>query len=226
MGPVLASLAAAGVVGAGPHVDNRWFPLDPGTTLVYRGVKEGRRTRERFRVTHRTKLIDGVRCRVVDDRSWENGRLAERTKDYYAQDDSGTVWYFGEDTAELDAAGRVTSREGSWRAGREGARPGIFMPAHPRVGEHHFQEHFTGHAEDQFRVVTLHARVTVPYGTFSRALRTREWTTLEPGVVDAKYYVRGIGEVFEGSLKGPVERGRLVAIERPRGLRAAARGRG
>jgi hypothetical protein len=215
MGPALASVIAAGAVTLGPHVDNRWFPLDPGTTLVYRGLKEGRGTRERFRVTRRTKRIGAVRCRVVDDRTWANGHLAERTKDYYAQDASGTVWYVGEDTAELDAAGRVTSREGSWRAGRRGARAGIFMPAHPRAGEHHFQEHFKGHAEDQFRVVTRSARVTVPYGAFTHALRTREWTTLEPGVVDAKYYVRGIGEVFEGSRKGPVERSRLVAIRRP-----------
>ena len=214
MGPALASLIAAGAVTVGPNVDNRWFPLDPGTTLIYRGVKEGKRMRERFLVTRRTKLVAGVRCRVVDDRSWLNGHLAERTKDYYAQDSAGTVWYYGEDTAELDAAGRVTSREGTWRSGRNGARPGIFMPAHPRVGEHHFQEHFPGHAEDQFRVVSLRARVTVPYGTFTHALRTREWTTLEPGVVDAKYYVRGIGEVFEGSQKGPAERAHLVSIER------------
>ena len=211
----VAPLIAA-ASGFGPHVDNPWFPLKPGTTLVYRGVKEGKPTRERFHVTRRTKLIDGVRCRVIDDRSWENGHLAERTNDYYAQDRRGTVWYFGEDTAELDATGRVISREGSWRAGRGGARAGIFMPAHPRVGEHHFQEHDPGNAEDQFRVVSLNARVTVPYGTFRHALRTREWTTLEPGVVEAKYYVRGIGLVFEGSRKGPLERSRLVAVERHR----------
>jgi len=217
---IAAVAAALGVAAPAPaarpgaHVDNPWFPLKPGTTLVYRGVKDGKPTFERFRTTRRTKLVDGVRCRVVDDRSWENGHLAERTSDYYAQDAGGTVWYYGEDTAELDAAGHVTSREGSWRAGRKGARAGIFMPAHPRVGEHHFQEHDPGTAEDQFRVVSLRARVSVPYGAFGHALRTREWTTLEPGVVDAKYYVRGIGEVFEGSQKGPVERARLVAIER------------
>jgi hypothetical protein len=214
MEPFFTAIIAAGAVGLGAHVDNPWFPLKPGTTLIYRGVKDGRTTRERFRVVRRTKLIDGVRCRVVDDRSWERGHLAERTSDYYAQDAGGTVWYVGEDTAELDAAGHVVSREGSWRSGRHGARAGIFMPAHPRVGEHHFQEHYPGHAEDQFRVTSLHARVKVPYGTFRHALRTREWTALEPGVVDAKYYVRGIGEVFEGSQKGPLEQARLVSIER------------
>jgi hypothetical protein len=212
MGLLLTSLIAAGAMGAGPHVDNPWFPLKPGTTLVYRGVKDGTGMLERFRVTGTTKLIDGVRCRVVDDRSWQNGHLAERTRDYYAQDRNGTVWYFGEDTAELDASGRVVSRAGSWHSGRGAARAGIFMPARPHVGEHHFQEHDAGNAEDQFRVVSLQAHVTVPYGSFAHALRTREWTTLEPDVVDAKYYVRGIGEVFEGSQKGPAERSRLVAI--------------
>ena len=209
---LLAPLVLAAAM-AGPNVTNPWFPLKPGRTLVYRGVKDGRPTLERFRTTHRTKLIDGIRCRVVDDRSWESGRLAERTSDYYAQDAQGTVWYVGEDTAELDAGGHVTSREGSWRAGRDGARAGIFMTAHPFVGEHHFQEHYAGHAADQYRVVSLHAKVTVPYRRFTNALRTREWTTLEPGVIDAKFYARGIGTVLEASQKGPVERARLVAIE-------------
>jgi hypothetical protein len=198
---LLAPLVLAAAM-FGPHVTNPWFPLKPGRTLVYRGVEGGRPTVDRVRAT-RTKIIDGVRCRVVDDRLWQRGHLAERTKDYYAQDAAGAVWYFGEDTAELDAGGHVTSREGSWRAGRDGARAGILMTAHPRVGEHHFQEHYPGHAVDQYRVVSRR-------GT---RLRTREWTTLEPGVVDGKFYERGVGMVREASEKGPVERARLVAIE-------------
>jgi len=86
---LLAPLVLAAAM-AGPHVTNPWSPLKPGRTLVYRGVKDGRPTLERFRTTHRTKLIDGIRCRVVDDRSWEGGHLAERTSDYYAQDAAGS----------------------------------------------------------------------------------------------------------------------------------------
>ena len=164
----------------------------------------------------RTKVVGGVRCVVVDDRGYENGRLAERTSDYYSEDSHGNVWYFGEDTAELDAHGHVTSTEGTWHTGVDGARAGLFMPAHPRLGEQHRQEYYRGHAEDQFRVVSLRAPVTVPYRSFAGALRTREWTRLEPGVLDGKWYVRGIGEVAERSLHGPQETAELVSLRMPR----------
>lgn len=197
------------------HVDNPWFPLEPGTTFVYRGSKDGKPARDVFAVTHHTKLIDGARCVVVHDRVYLRGRLRERTTDYYSQDRHGTVWYFGEQTAELDARGRVTSTEGTWRAGVDGARPGIYMPARPRLGERHRQELFRGHAEDRFQVVDLNADITVPYGTFAHALRTKEWTPLEPGVLDAKYYVRGIGQVAERTVRGGSERAVLVDVVMP-----------
>jgi hypothetical protein len=162
------------------------------------------------------KRIRGVPCAVVRDRAYLDGRLRESTTDWYSQDAHGTVWYFGEATAELDARGRVTSTEGSWRAGRDGAREGIFMPASPRVGPVFAQEHYPGHAEDRFRVLSRRASVAVPYGTFTRrALMTAEWTPLEPGVRDRKWYVRGIGEVKEATVKGGDERAELVAFRRP-----------
>ena len=195
-------------------IDNPWFPLKPGTTLVYKGVKDGKPQRDVFKVTKRTKVVGGVRCLVVDDRVYASGHLGERTNDYYVQDADGNVWYYGEDTAELDSHGRVTSREGTWHTGVHGARPGIFMPAHPRVGETHRQEYLKGHAEDQFAVLSLNARIRTPYRSFRHALRTKEWTRLEPGVVDNKYYVRGIGEVFEGTVKGPKETAVLVRVRR------------
>ena len=122
------------------HIDNPWFPLVPGTTYIYRGMKDGEPSREVLRVTNRTKLIQGARCTVLEDRLYLSGRLEERTTDWYAQDEKGTVWYFGEDTAELDEQGRVTSREGSWQAGVDGARAGIYMPADPKVGQSVRQE--------------------------------------------------------------------------------------
>src|SRR5919198_3584206 len=112
-----------------------WSPLRPGTTLVYRGVKDGKPSRDVVHVTGATRRIAGVTCTAVSDRLYLRGRLAERTTDWYAQDKAGNVWYFGEDTAELDAHGKVKSREGSWLAGGNGARAGPFMPAPPRVGQ-------------------------------------------------------------------------------------------
>jgi hypothetical protein len=125
------------------------------------------------------------------------------------------VWYYRERTAELNRRGRVISREGSWLAGRRGARAGVFMPAHPRVGQTAAPEHFPGHAEDHSRVVICHATVRVPFGGFRRrALLTHEWTPLEPKVLDGKWHIKGIGEVRETALKGPVENAELVCFHR------------
>ena len=201
-----------GPAGFATKIDNPWYPLTPGTTLVYRGVKDGKAARDELAITHETAVIDGVRCTVLHDRLYLGGRLFERTTDWYAQDKQGNVWYFGEATAELDRNGHVTSTEGSFRAGRDGARAGIFMPAHPEIGDAFRQEYYKGHAEDHFQVLSLAASVTVPYITSSKALLTKEQTPLEPGVVDHKYYVRGIGTVLEQAIKGGTERLALVAV--------------
>jgi hypothetical protein len=193
-------------------VTNRFFPLKVGRTLVYTGTKDGKKALDIFTTTAHTKIIAGVRTRVVEDRLYLDNVLEERTSDYYAQDKCGNVWYFGEDTATLDAAGRVISTEGSFHAGVGGAQPGVFMQAHPQLGRRFRQEWSAGQAEDTFRVLALSTRIRVPYGTFRRALRTEESTALEPEVLDNKYYVAGIGEVFEGSVKGPKEVLRLVEI--------------
>src|SRR5512141_380728 len=71
------------------RVTNRWFPLKPGTRMVYRGVKDGRRAVDVFFVTHRTRVIRGVTCRAVRDRLWLGGVLRERTMDWYAQSKNG-----------------------------------------------------------------------------------------------------------------------------------------
>ncbi|MDP9256230.1 MAG: hypothetical protein M3Q31_06725 [Actinomycetota bacterium] len=196
------------------HVDNPWFPLTPGTTYIYRGVKDGKPARDVLTVTHRTATIDAAPCVVVQDRLYLRGRLSERTTDWYTQDAKGNVWYFGEDTAELDASGTVTSTEGSWRAGVGKARPGIYMPAHPRRGQSARQEYLKGHAEDHFQVLSLRAAVAVPYASSTHALLTKEWTPLEPGVLDHKLYLRGVGTALEQSIKGGTERLALVALKR------------
>jgi len=220
MAKLLAELAALSLVagcGSASHrrIDNAWFPLRPGTSYVYAGVKDGKPSRDVVRVTNATRMIQGVRTTAVDDRLYVRGRLAERTTDWYAQDRAGNVWYYGEDTAELDPHGRVTSTEGTWRAGVNGARAGIYMPAHPHLGGSGIQEYYSGHAEDHFRVVALHAHVATPKLSSARALLTEEWTPLEPGVLDHKFYVRGVGTVLEQTVKGGDERNALVSVHFP-----------
>jgi hypothetical protein len=196
------------------RVDNPWFPLRTGSVARYRGAKDGKPSIDIVRVTAKTRRIRGARCVAVDDRLYLAGRLEERTTDWYSQDDRGNVWYFGENTAELDRKGRVTSTEGSWLTGRDGAKAGIFMPAHPRVGQSARQEYLKGQADDHFQILDVATRVRVPFVTTSRALLTKEWTPLEPDVLDHKYYVRGIGTVLEQAVRGPKEVNRLVSFRR------------
>ena len=215
-------LTALLLVGGNPNpsrfvhgVTNPWFPLPPGTTWTYRGVKDGKPSRDVVHVTGATKRIAGVVCTAVSDRLYLSGRLEERTTDWYAQDKAGNVWYFGEATAELDVRGKVTSREGSWLAGVDGAQAGVFMPAHPRVGFSARQEYYKGHAEDRFRVLSISARVHTPGASSRHALLTKEWTPLEPAVLDHKYYVHGIGTVLEQTVRGGDERNVLISVHRP-----------
>jgi hypothetical protein len=183
-------------------VTNSWFPLARGSVYVYDGQKDGKAARDVMTVTRKVKRITGIRAAVVSDRLFLNGRLAERTTDWYAQDRRGTVWYLGEKTAELNAKGKVTSTEGSFLNGRDGARGGIFMPLHPAVGQSFQQESFKGEAEDRFRILDLAATVTTPAVSSQNAMLTEETTPLEPGVVDHKYYVQGIGTVKEQQVAG------------------------
>jgi hypothetical protein len=201
-----------GPAGFVARIDNPWFPLRPGTVYRYRGVKDGQPSRDVLTVTAKTKVVEGIRCVVVHDRLDLHGRLEERTADWYAQDRAGNVWYFGEATAELKPNGSIRSREGSWQSGVDGARAGIFMPAHPRRGQHGLQEYYKGHAQDHFRVLSLTAKVQTPAVSSDSALLTREWTPLEPGVIDRKLYVKGIGTVLEQTVKGGDERNTLVSV--------------
>jgi hypothetical protein len=168
---LLLAALLAGCGGSGKHsgfsanVTNEWFPLRPGSVYHYRGVKDGEASREVMTVTHRTKTVDGAPCVVVTDRLYLRGRLEERTEDWYTQDDEGNVWYYGEQTAELDEHGDVKTTEGSWEAGKDGAQPGIFMYARPKVGERARQEYLKGQAEDHFQVLARAQTASVTFRT-------------------------------------------------------------
>jgi hypothetical protein len=197
-------------------VTNPWFPLARGSLYVYDGQKDGKQARDVMTVTHKTKSIAGIRAAVVNDRLFLNGQLAERTTDWYAQDKRGTVWYLGEKTAELNARGKVTSTEGSFLNGRDGAKGGIFMPARPAVGQSFQQEAFKGQAEDRFRILDMATSISTPAVSSQKAMLTEETTRLEPRVVDHKYYIQGIGTVKEqqvaGAPPGQGEVGTLVSF--------------
>jgi hypothetical protein len=192
-------------------IDNKYFPLKPGTTFVYKGNSGGDPERDVMSVTHSTKRIMGVKCVVVKDRVFAQGKLGEKTFDWYAQDNKGNVWYFGENSKEYKN-GHVVSTGGSWEAGKEGAKPGIIMQAHPKVGQTYRQEYSKGSAEDMARVLKLNGSAKVPDGSFHHVLVSKEWTPLEPGVAEHKYYAAGVGDIKEVSVKGPSETLELVGV--------------
>jgi hypothetical protein len=175
-------------------IDNPYFPLKPGTTYIYEGPTTQGFIHTEFAVTPNTKLIDGVTCVEVHDQVFTDGELTEDTLDWFAQDKGGNVWYFGEDSDEL-IHGRVSSIGGSWQGGVNGASPGIVMEAHPKVGDFYRQEFLLNNAEDTAGVLDLNQTVTVPAGTFHHCLETEEITGLEPGALEHKFYVAGIGNV-------------------------------
>jgi hypothetical protein len=196
-------------------IDNPYWPMRPGTRWVYRETEPGGpATRIVVTVTGRTKRVaSGVTARVVHDRATRRGRLVEDTYDWYAQDAEGSVWYLGEDTTAYRRGTPVSTR-GSWEAGRAGARAGIAMPAHPQVGQEYEQEFRAGVAEDRGRVLSLDEWVEVPRGLFRNVLMTKDFTRLEPDVLEHKFYARGVGPVLTLDVSGGASREELVSLSR------------
>jgi hypothetical protein len=175
-------------------IDNPYLPLKPGTTFIYEGITEDGNEHEEFQVTHQTKKILGVTCVAVHDVSKVDGVKVEDTIDWFAQDKSGNVWYFGELSQQFQN-GKIVGLEGSWTAGVDSAKPGIIMNAAPKVGDLYRQEFALGVAEDMGKVLSLNKSVTVPAGSFSNCLMTKDFSPLEPDAVEHKIYAPGVGQV-------------------------------
>jgi hypothetical protein len=195
------------------RVDHPFFPLPRGTRFVYSGFDEDKPLRDIIDVTRRDKTILGVKVVVVLDRVFIDGELAERTLDYFAQDNRGNVWYLGEDTKEYEN-GKVVTTAGSFEAGKNGAKAGIIMRAHPKVGQTTQQEDAPGVAEDKATVVSLDETVATPYRTFHHCIKTKDFTPLEPGALEVKFYCRGVGFVRGRDVSGGDVRQALTSIER------------
>lgn len=176
-------------------IDNPYFPLTPGTTYVYEGQTSQGLERDEFAVTKKTRVIMGVKCVEVRDTVRVDGKVTEDTFDWFAQDIDGNVWYFGENTHELES-GLISSIDGTFMSGVNGAKPGIIMKAHPVVGNFYRQEFDLGNAEDFAEVTGLNSSINVPVGKFHRCLKTKETTPLEPDLLEDKYYCRGVGNVL------------------------------
>jgi hypothetical protein len=191
------------------RIDNPYWPMAPGNRWVYR---EGDQ-RTVVQVTDRAKRILGIPATVVHDVVTEDGALVEDTWDWYGQDKDGNIWYLGEATKEFEN-GKVKSTEGSWEAGVDGAEAGIIVPAKPKVGMTYRQEYLKGEAEDAADVLSVDKRATVPYGSFDELLETKDYTPLEPKLIENKYYAKGVGPVLGITVSGGSDRATLLSFSK------------
>jgi len=206
------------------EIDNEYWPMEPGTRWVYRETDEqGHELRVVVTVTSETKdIANGATARVVRDTVTRQGDVVEDTFDWYAQDPDGTVWYLGEDTAEFED-GRLTTTEGSFEAGRDGALAGVIMPGDPAVGQAYRQEFYLGQAEDNGAVLSLDERAEVPAAHYDRALLTKDTSTIEPDVLEYKLYAPGVGPVLTLGVSGGAGREELLEVGMiPAGVATAA----
>jgi hypothetical protein len=191
------------------RIDHPYWPMRPGTRWTYRQTDEHGDRRIEVTVTDRTRTILGIRARVVRDVVTEDGEVTEDTHDWYAQDDKGNVWYLGEDARKLED-GEVTSRQGSWQAGVDGAEPGILLPARPSPGMVYRQEYRGTVAQDTAAVLSLDQRAKVSSGLFEHVLITKEFTPLEPKLLKHDFYALGVGPVLSLTVAGGSDREELL----------------
>ena len=169
---------------------NQYFVMEPG----YQVVLEGGGTKLQITVLNETKTVDGVATRVVEEKEWKDGKLAEISRNYFAMcAQTKDVFYFGEDV-DLYKNGKVADHEGTWTAGKAGAKPGLFMPSRPLLGARFYQEIAPKVAMDRVEVVSTDETVTTPAGTFHHCVHLKETTPMEPDV-SHKYYAPGVGMI-------------------------------
>ena len=196
-------------------ITNRYWPMEPGAQWTYREIDEEGKTLDVVVTvsTETKKVANGVTARVVRDTVTADGEVVEDTFDWYAQDDAGNVWYLGEDTAEFED-GEVSSREGSWEAGKDGAQPGIIMPAEPADDMKYRQEYSKGVAEDNGEILGAEEYVDVPAGHYDDVVLTKDTNALEPDVLEYKLYAPNVGPVLALGVSGGGGREELVKFDK------------
>ncbi|MGI0015969.1 MAG: CHRD domain-containing protein, partial [Nitrososphaera sp.] len=191
-----------------PNGSNSYFFLEPGYKLVLEGQEDGAAVQLIVTVLNATKTVDGVETRVVEERESEDGELIEVSRNYFAIcTQTGDIFYFGE-KVDVFEDGQVT-HPGEWLAGEGDNRPGIIIPAEPKVGMKYYQEIAPGVAEDRAEIISVNEVVVTPAGTFEQVLKVEETNPLESGEKEYKYHAPGVGLIQDAELK-------LVEYELPK----------
>ncbi len=195
-------------------IDNPYLPFPAGASWRYEGTADGEAEIIEVTVTGERKEIMGISAVVVRDTVSVVGAVVEDTYDWYAQDAQGNVWYLGEDVKDFEN-GQVVSTAGSWEAGVDGALPGIVMPGVPAPGDPYRQEYYAGEAEDMMQILEVGSSLTAGGRVYDDVVRTRDWSPLEPDVVEEKAYARGVGKIVERKTIGGDGFAELVSSSLP-----------
>lgn len=190
---------------------NTYFILDPGHTVTLEGNEGQIRVQVIIKVLDQTEMVDGVNCRVVEERESKNGKIVEISRNFFAIDPAtNNIYYFGEDVDNYGPDGRVRDHSSAWRSGVNGARFGMIMPGQAAVGQKYYQEQAEAdEAMDRAEHISISETMESPAGRLTNCLKTEESSPLEPGHVSVKMYAPGIGMIRDGALQ-------LVSCQRAR----------
>jgi hypothetical protein len=181
---------------------NRFFILEPGYRLFLTGENdEGAKVELEITILDKTKKVDGVMTRVMEERESEDGELVEVSRNFLAMcEQTSSVFYFGEEVDDYED-GKIVGHDGAWLAGKNGAKAGLLMPGLVLLNSKYMQETAPGVAMDRARIVTMDEEIRTPAGKFEQVLKIWETTPLEPGVNEFKFHAPGIGLVQDKELK-------------------------
>ena len=215
VGLAIAFNAARAEVPTGPpkfsnplNIDNAFFPFQPGGLKVFAGSDHGTKTgaTDYYLTGTRTFRLKGknVACRILVEEAYEDGELVERSFNYFAQADDGTVYYFGE-VVDNYQNGVIVNHDGSWLVGGatlpsdppgigNAPKPAVFMPANPELGDVFKPEDLFPIVDETAKVVGVDLDVLVPAGKYNGAIAIEESTLLAPGT-ELKWYAPGVGVV-------------------------------
>jgi hypothetical protein len=187
-----------------PSGANSYFILRPGYQLIFEGKEDKKNHQLTDTVLNETKIVNGTKVGILEEKEFEEGKLIEISKNYLAVcRPTNDIFYFGEDV-DIYKNGKIVKQEGlseSWHAGVNNARAGMFIPAKPELGMKYYSEFAPKIAQDRNEIKNLTDVVDTPAGKFEHVLKVEETTPLEPGVKEYKFWASGTGLIQDGTLK-------------------------
>jgi hypothetical protein len=181
--------------------ENRFFILKPYYQQIYAGEEDGVHVENIITVTNKTKMVDGIETRVIEERATEDGELVEISTNYFAFcEQTNSAFYFGEDV-DMYEGGVIVSHEGSWLAGKDGAKAGLFMSGLVLLNSRYQEETAPGVALDRAWILSMTEQVQTPAGDFNNVTKIREDNPVEQNSIEYKFHAPGVGMVQDDQLK-------------------------